>query len=121
MNEPANTVIIAGGSVRSAAASALRAGLRPWCIDCFADVDLARACPAQAIATKAYPDALPSILASSPVAPWMYTGALENRPDVIAQVPRPLWGNPAEVVREVRDSARLAQVLERAQLSVPRV
>jgi len=32
-------VLIVGASARAAAFSALRAGLRPWCADLFADLD----------------------------------------------------------------------------------
>lgn len=53
----------------------------------------------------------------------MYTGALENRPDLI-EVPsrrRQLWGNDAATVRMVRDPIRLAEVLRSNGLSAPGV
>lgn len=94
-------VIIAGASVRAAAASALRAGLRPWCVDLFADADLAAACPVRQIPSELYPKALRHILAAAPRAPWLYTGALENHSILVAEVPRPLWGNSRVVLSEI--------------------
>src|SRR4051794_30449688 len=96
-------LLIAGASVRAAAASALRAGYAPWCVDLFGDADLERACPVRVVPLKRYPDALVAALAEGPPGPWMYTGAIENRPDLIECVDRPLLGNPADIVRAVRD------------------
>src|SRR5436190_2180226 len=45
MGEP--TVVVVGASARAAAFAALRAGLRPWALDLFADRDLCAACPAR--------------------------------------------------------------------------
>src|SRR5262245_35864604 len=112
-------VLIAGASVRAAAGSALRAGLTPWCIDLFADADLARACPVRAV--DDYPASFPAALAEGPAGPWLYTGALENHPAIIAAVPRLLWGNPADVVRAVRDPFLLAATLSAAGVAVPRL
>src|SRR5262245_28665656 len=41
-----DNLLIFGASVRAAAFSALRAGMRPWCADLFADADLRGRCPA---------------------------------------------------------------------------
>ena len=43
-------LLLFGASVRAAAFSALRAGLRPWCADLFGDADLQARCPALALA-----------------------------------------------------------------------
>ena len=53
----------------------------------------------------------------------MYTGALENRPDLIEVLSRrrPLWGNQAATVRMVRDPIRLAETLRSHGLSAPGV
>ena len=45
MDEGGNLILF-GASTRAAAFSALRAGLRPWCADLFADADLQARCPA---------------------------------------------------------------------------
>jgi uncharacterized protein len=103
-------LFIAGGSVRAAAASAIRAGFTPWCVDCFGDIDLVRACPTRVV--HDYPKAIPGMLASGPAGGWMYTGAMENHPEIIAAVNRPLYGNTAESVRLVRDPSELVRLLE---------
>src|SRR5262245_5672928 len=97
-----NHMIIVGASARAAAMSALRAGWSPWCADLFADADLERIAPVRRIASDEYPDGLIDTLKDAPAGPWMYTGALENRPDLIARVDRPLLGNSADGVRAVR-------------------
>jgi len=40
-----------------------------------------------------------------PRAPWIYTGALEDEPDLVAKLERirPLWGNPERVLRQIRN------------------
>src|SRR5437667_188035 len=75
MAELPPTLLIVGASARAAAFSALRAGLRPWCADLFADVDLQRACPALRIAGRGYPHGLERMLGLAPPGPWLYTGA----------------------------------------------
>jgi predicted ATP-grasp superfamily ATP-dependent carboligase len=116
-------VLLLGASVRAAAFSALRAGLRPWAIDLFADRDLVAACPAQAIPMGRYPNGLVDLASKAPPGPWMYTGALENRPGVVNQISRerPLWGNHADCLRRVRDPFALADALHAAGLACPAV
>ncbi|MFO0809958.1 MAG: ATP-grasp domain-containing protein [Gemmataceae bacterium] len=107
------TLLIAGASTRSAAFSALRAGLSPVCIDLFADRDLAAACPVTEIPPGGYPDAIADIADTLPPGPWMYTGAIENYPDLVARISerRELWGNVAAALRKVRDPFALANAL----------
>jgi predicted ATP-grasp superfamily ATP-dependent carboligase len=52
----------------------------------------------------------------------MYTGGLENHPDVVDQLAatRPLLGNAAAVLRAVRDPWRVAAALQRHGLPSPR-
>lgn len=116
-------VILVGASVRAAAQSAWRGGLQPWCADLFGDQDLRLLGPVTVIDPSAYPHDLPEILKEAPPGPWMYTGALENYPDVIDRVAkeRPLWGNPGAVLRRVRDPLRLQAVLAGAGLEMPQV
>ena len=115
-NSADGPVLIVGASVRSAAQSALRSGMRPIGADCFADQDLLAV--ADVLPMHNYPDDLPRLAADAPPGPWMYTGALENYPEIIAKIStdRPLWGNPAEVVRTVRDPFQLREVLQTAGL-----
>ena len=62
------------------------------------------------------------LLSDAPHAPWIYTGAIENYPKLLAQLPSracPLWGNSAEVVRLARDPAVWLPLLQTAGISVP--
>jgi predicted ATP-grasp superfamily ATP-dependent carboligase len=106
-------LIICGASTRAAAFSALRAGLKPWCIDLFADEDLKAKCPVMRIPRSEYPHKLPEwIERYAPPGPWMYTGALENQPKIIERISkqRPLWGIEARQVARVRNPKRLRRV-----------
>lgn len=104
-------VLIVGASTRAAAQSAVRSGRQPLCVDLFADLDLQTI--ARCTICEDYPRGLPRLTAKLPPAPWMYTGALENAPDVIEQISqhRILFGNPAHVVRAVRRPVQLQQLL----------
>jgi len=116
-------ILIVGASARAAAFSALRAGLRPWCVDLFADADLRARCPVRAIAAKDYPRGLIQYFREAPAAPWMYTGALENYPKLIDQLSRlrPLRGTAATVLQRVRWPREVARVLNAAGLPCPEV
>jgi predicted ATP-grasp superfamily ATP-dependent carboligase len=116
-------LLIFGASARAAAFSALRAGLRPWCADLFADTDLAARCPAVRIPPERYPHAFLELLDTAPRTPWLYTGGLENRPDLIAKMARraPLWGNDRRALQRVRDPLFVAALLEKHASPVPRV
>jgi predicted ATP-grasp superfamily ATP-dependent carboligase len=112
-------LLLLGASVRAAAFSASRAGFAPLAADLFADVDLHRLCPAVRVAQ--YPQGLLSAAEGFPAAAWMYTGALENHPDLVDRLAsrRPLLGNRGEVLRAVRDPFRASEVLARDGLPVP--
>jgi predicted ATP-grasp superfamily ATP-dependent carboligase len=115
------SLTVLGYSVRALANSAARAGFAPYAIDAFADRDLVATCPTTKI--ERYPRDLPRALAAAPSGPWMYTGGLENHPallDHLAQI-RPLWGDPASVVRSIRRPAALAQVAQAAGCRFPQL
>jgi predicted ATP-grasp superfamily ATP-dependent carboligase len=105
------TLLIVGASVRAAAFSARRAGLAVWAADLFADADLCRVCPS--VRVPRYPADLPRIARLAPPGPWMYTGALENHPELVDRIAaqRRLLGNSARVLRRVRRPPSLAAVL----------
>jgi predicted ATP-grasp superfamily ATP-dependent carboligase len=89
----------------------------------FGDADLQRVCACRVVSGAAYPGAFLEAARQAPAGPWFYTGALENHPrwiDAIARE-RPLWGNSAEVVRQVRSPVRVAEILGRADLPCPAV
>jgi predicted ATP-grasp superfamily ATP-dependent carboligase len=112
-------LILIGASTRAAAWSAYRAGFSPYSIDLFADVDTAELGPAVRITD--YPAGFLRALEAAPQAPWIYTGGLENYPDLVdrlAQI-RPLWGNAGNVLRRVRDPFVLATALGEAGFAFP--
>jgi predicted ATP-grasp superfamily ATP-dependent carboligase len=87
----------------------------------FADVDLRRV--AAACQVDDYPGGLGRMLGGSQPGSWLYTGALENHPELISrwQGIRPLLGNSAEVLRLVRNPAMVSAVLRNAGLAAPLV
>jgi uncharacterized protein len=115
-------LMIFGASTRAAAQSAARAGFQPVCADHFADEDLFEV--AEVLPLSDYPHGLLASAArelanaAGAVTPWMYTGALENHPGLLKNLAaqRPLYGNPADVVRRVRDPFAVARVLTEAGL-----
>lgn len=109
-------ILIVGASTRAAAFSALRAGLRPRCLDQFADADLAARCPV----ARFDPD--------GPFDPpacdaWLYTGSMEARPEVVERLARiaPLLGNGPDVLRRARDPWAVADALAAEGLPAPRL
>jgi predicted ATP-grasp superfamily ATP-dependent carboligase len=116
-----NSLTILGASARAAAFSAARAGFAPHAIDSFADCDLAELCPA--IRIKCYPDDFLRALGEAPQAPWIYTGGLENHPRLVERLARIrlLWGNPADVLRRVREPWQVAAVLNEAGIASPKL
>ncbi len=110
-------LLIFGASVRAAAFSALRAGLRPWCADLFADADLRGRCPAMRLPGR-YPHSFLDLVKSDIPGPWMYTGGLEAHPLLIWQMEqhRPLWGNGPGVLSRIRDPDVLASAARKAGL-----
>jgi predicted ATP-grasp superfamily ATP-dependent carboligase len=113
------TLVILGASTRAAAFSARRAGLRAVCGDSFADLDLRACCPVTAV--KDYPAELEQVAQAAPPGAWLYTGGLENHPDLVERIAgaRPLLGVGAAELRQVRDPFRVAEALGREGLSVP--
>ncbi len=116
-------LLIFGASTRAAAFSALRAGLRPWCADLFGDADLRPCCPVRVLPPGSYPLGFIQAAREGPPGPWMYTGGLENRRSVVRQISalRPLWGNPAEVLRRSRSPRTLQGACRDAGISCPAI
>ena len=107
MNSP---LLIVGASVRAAAESASRAGFQPFAIDLFNDVDLKRI--AKCRLSTNYPYDLPALAADFPPMPMLYTGALENYPDIITELSKThnLLGNTAERIQKLRDPIQLREL-----------
>jgi len=114
------SLVVAGASVRAFAASAARAGCRVHAADLFGDMDL-RKVAREVVAISPYPAGLPAAIAGWPAAPLVYTGALENHPDLLAAVAsrRPLAGCSAACVRRVRDPDLLGPAVRDAGLGFP--
>ena len=110
---------IVGASARAAAHSALRAGFQPVTADLFADADLGAFATATRIAP--YPDGLLDWLRAVEPPAWMYTGALENHPDLVDQMAwiAPLWGSPGDVLTRVRSPVELLHALTSNGLLFP--
>jgi uncharacterized protein len=119
---PLNPLLVLGGSARALAWSAATAGWAVYAADLFDDEDL-RIIAARSVRVDAreYPHSLLAAAESLPPAPWCYTGAVENHPDLIDQLTaiRPLAGNAGAAVRAVRDPLRLGATANAAGLLFP--
>jgi predicted ATP-grasp superfamily ATP-dependent carboligase len=116
-------ILILGASARAAAFSLLRAGFTPLCIDYFADRDLSSACAAIRVDPEEGALGLANAAFGVPSASWIYTGPLENHPELVDRLcsVHALSGNTAESLRAVRDPLRVADVLGRAGMPHPDV
>ena len=112
---------IVGASVRAAAQSAVRAGFTVHAADLFADQDVRQVCHAEAVAD--YPAGLSHVVAGPQTGGWMFTGALENSPQLIDRLAtiRPLLGNQGSALREVRRADLVEQSLRNTGLLAPEV
>lgn len=101
---------IVGASARAAAVSAVRAGFAPWAVDLFADRDLRRIAHTVRCPMDEYPSALPRLVDVMPPGPVIYTGGLENHPEVLRDLAarREVWGNLPENFGYARDPRFLA-------------
>ena len=111
-------ILIVGGSTRAAADSVRRADCVPVCADFFADLDL-RA-NAEVIPVRSYPESLPDDIATVNADGWFYTGAMENRPDILQRIVEQksniglLLGTSPEALYRIRDPQWLANHLRKA-------
>lgn len=112
-------VLILGASGRAAAASARRAGLTPFVVDLFADRDTLELCGHVVRCPPAeYPAGLFDRARRMPPMPWLYTGGLENYPELVGELAaeRELWGNDALRVRLARHQTMIALRLRKCDL-----
>ena len=112
-----NPVLLLGASVRAVAKSCHRAGFACYGADLFADSDTRQMGSVQRAGS--YPNGLLTTASSLPPTPWMYTGGLENHPDLVDEVSQrhTLWGNAGGVLRRVRDPMLLQRTLRAAGLN----
>ena len=116
-------VICAGASARSLAFSCLRAGLRPVTCDLFYDSDLAARCPGTRIAADTWPEGILGALEQLPPLPVIYSGGLENHPDLISRIENrhEILGNGSAVLARALDPSALNGCLARAGLTVAEI
>jgi predicted ATP-grasp superfamily ATP-dependent carboligase len=97
----------------------VRAGFQPITADLFADADLRAIATATRISP--YPEGLLDWLRAVEPPAWMYTGALENHPELVDQMAwiAPLCGNSGDVLQRVRSPWELAATLRDADLPFP--
>ncbi len=102
-------VLILGASARAAVHSARRAGLTPHAADLFADRDATAYATVRKCELADYPDGLERLADSFPPMPWLYTGGLENHPDLVDRIAakRLLWGNCSSILKGVRGAGGL--------------
>jgi predicted ATP-grasp superfamily ATP-dependent carboligase len=120
---PDDRLLILGASTRAAAFSALRAGMQPWCADLFADCDLRQRCSVVLVPPGQYPEGFLDLAFQEISGPWMYTGALENRPALIEKISerRTLWGNGQLALSLARSPYVVATLVKKAGLPCPAV
>ena len=113
------TILIAGASVRGAVDSAIRGGWDPVAADLFNDQDLLQQCQAYRISDN--PEQLLAISQQLPAMPWIYTGGVENHPQLVDQVSlrHQLWGNPGSVLQQASDPFLIQQILADQNLLFP--
>jgi predicted ATP-grasp superfamily ATP-dependent carboligase len=113
-------LLILGASARAAASSALRCRLVPRCADYFADLDLAAIALADRINPRDSTRGFEAWAAEIPPSAWLYTGALENDPDLVERIAarHRLWGIDGPTLRRVRDPMAVAEMF--AQAAIPR-
>jgi len=82
----------------------------------FADLDLRHM--AQVVEFARYPGDLVTAAAAVAPCPWMYTGGLENHPQIVGAIARSrsLWGNGPEVLDRIRDPWYIADLFKTARL-----
>lgn len=114
-------LLILGASARAAAFSARQANIACSTADLFADSDLAAISPTLRITD--YPNGFVEAAEESSATAFMYTGGLENEPDLVDRLAQvlPLWGNGGEVLRRVRNPFLMADALCEAGLPCPEV
>jgi predicted ATP-grasp superfamily ATP-dependent carboligase len=115
-----STIWAIGASVRALAQSLKAAGHTVVAADLFNDLDLQRIAR-QTRRIVDYPHDLLQLVGDVEADAFIYTGGLENYPDLIDALARklPLIGNPGHVLRRVRDVTTLQTVLKSGGFAVP--
>src|ERR1051325_2579917 len=119
-------VLLTGVSMRAAAQSAVRAGYHPHTIDAFADLDVPK--PKTHVSTTVTgrrfdPRLVLQTARRIPVDAIVYGSGFEDDSPAVDEISRgrTLWGNPPDVLRQVRSPRRLLEGLAQRGFAVPRV
>ena len=117
----ARSILIVGASARAAAQSATRAAWQPSLIDLFNDVDTAELGPTFQCPFGDYPHGFVELAKQAPPGPWMYTGGLENYPEVVKAIARDreLFGVSPEVLIRIRNPFELAKMVRMPRIDEP--
>lgn len=109
-----------GASVRALAQSLVGSGHEVVAADLFNDLDLQRIA-SQLQRINNYPHDLLHLTDEVEADAFIYTGGLENYPDLIDALTEklPLLGNPGHVLRRVRDLPTLDEALKRGGFQMP--
>jgi predicted ATP-grasp superfamily ATP-dependent carboligase len=112
-------VLVAAVSTRAAAESAARAGFSVTAIDAFADADQHPAVRALALGGRFSPAVAVTRAQEVRCDAVAYGANFENDPDEVTRLAagRTLWGNPADVIRRVRDPMLVSQALRRGRFA----
>ncbi len=112
-------LLIVGASARAAAQSAIAAGFQVTAIDLFGDADLRSLCEVRV--AQSWPADVPELAAELSPRLWMYTGALENHPDIIATLSERhhLLGCSGSSLAAVRDPIALYEAATREGILMP--
>ena len=121
-------VILAGASVRSLAESALLSGMEPLCIDMFGDADLRRLLQRHRIpwSARRIPSltVLPRVLHDiAEGVPLIWSGGLENHPEILRQLSRLMCvcGAPVETISRIRHPDSVARIVKPSGCRVPEI
>lgn len=96
---------VVGASARATVMTLARAGQSAWAVDLFCDRDLKRIAPCARCPFEQFPKGIPALARQFPPGPVMYTGGLENYPDVIAELAkdRAILGAGPDELRRIRE------------------
>ena len=116
-------LLLIGASVRAAAGSLRRLGVKAVAYDLYRDTDLVAMADARQIPPDDYPGRIWDQVRHLPVIPWIYTGAIENHPTVVETISGrfPLLGNGRRALELVRDPFWLAEVTRFGGFLMPEV
>ncbi len=118
-------ILLVGVSTRSIAESAVRSGYEVVAIDAFADYDLKTLCECYSLSKDfLLPYSPAGLFTASHKLKYgaiAYTSNLENYPEIVQRFARQaiVLGNPARVLRNVRNWSSLYEILSRSGFRVP--